>query len=68
MTIVYGGVRWVERTPPRYTKSVRWSNVTLSLAAVLYTCQEMLALQTRLPESRAAILEVHISMNKKINE
>ena len=27
--------------PPRCTKSVRLSNVTLGLAAILYTCQEM---------------------------
>ena len=35
-----GGFGGFERTP-RSTKSVRWSNITLGLAAILYTCQEM---------------------------
>ena len=48
--------------PPRCTKSVRWSNVTLSLAAVLYNCQEMQytdTLQTRTYQ-KAEQLEVQL--------
>ena len=48
--------------PPRCTKSVRLSNVTLGLAVILYTCQEMQytdTLQTRAYQ-KAEQLEVQL--------
>ena len=70
-----GGGRWVRTNPPPLHQEggVRWSNVTLSLAAVLYTCQEMQytgTLQTRAYqkaeqlevqlEGRACVLLMHL--------